>query len=75
MAEIQRVATNAKLAGFEIPRRILVDTTPFSVEEGLLTPTFKLKRGAVQSKYLDQLKALYASEAPKMQSGATTSKL
>ena len=39
------------LQGFEQVRRIHVDSEPFSVENGLTTPTFKHKRPQLQQHY------------------------
>lgn len=50
----------AHLPPQEQVRRILVDHKPFTLEEGLLTPTMKIKRRLVYQKYLDQIEALYA---------------
>jgi len=45
--------------GFERPRAFIIVTEDFSTENGMLTPTLKLKRRNVMEKYGDQLKALY----------------
>lgn len=34
---------------------------PFSVENGTMTPTFKLKRPQAQAKYQAQIDAMYAN--------------
>ena len=39
------------LQGFEQVRKIHVDSEPFSVENGLTTPTFKHKRPQLQQHY------------------------
>ena len=49
-----------KLKGFEMIRGCVVETEPFSVENGLLTPTQKAKRPVIQEKYKPALEALYA---------------
>jgi len=59
-AESDRVGAEAGLAGYERPRTLHVDPTPFSVEEGLLTPTLKLRRDKAKQKYAEILKNLYA---------------
>lgn len=40
-------------------RGCVVETEPFSVENGLLTPTQKAKRPVIQEKYKPALEALY----------------
>jgi len=48
------------LRGYEIPRKLLVVTEDFTTEGGLLTPTLKLKRREVLSRYRREIDALYA---------------
>lgn len=67
MKEIQQVAKKGGLYGFEIPKAIHLDTEPFSVDNELLTPTFKLKRQQARDKYEKQIEAMYAA-MPKPQS-------
>ncbi|HON58488.1 MAG TPA: AMP-binding protein [Smithella sp.] len=45
--------------GYEIPQKFLYITEDFSVENGMLTQTLKLKRRNVMEKYGDRLRALY----------------
>ena len=45
---------------YEIPRKFIFIAEPFSLENGMLTQTMKLKRRVVFDKYQDQIKALYA---------------
>jgi len=49
------------LKGFEQIRAIHVVSELFSVENGLLTPTFKLKRPQALEKYKHEIKAMYSS--------------
>lgn len=44
MDDMQRLAVENKLSGLEKPKEISFVLTPFSVENNILTPTFKLKR-------------------------------
>ncbi|KZS99134.1 long-chain-fatty-acid-CoA ligase [Sistotremastrum niveocremeum HHB9708] len=50
----------AKLRGFEMVKRIHVTLDPFTAENGLLTPTFKIRRRDAHAKYKAELDALYA---------------
>jgi long-chain acyl-CoA synthetase len=55
---------NAQLAGFPRwmrVRRVIATTDPWSVDNGLLTPTLKLKRPFVLSRYKDRIDAAYAT--------------
>lgn len=50
----------SELKGFEIPRSIYVEHVPFSIENGLLTSTMKLKRFEAKKHYAEQVDAMYA---------------
>ncbi|KAI3701985.1 hypothetical protein L6452_27532 [Arctium lappa] len=58
LAEMDTVAREAQLRGFEFAKAVTLVAEPFSVENGLLTPTFKVKR--------PQAKAYFAKEISKM---------
>ncbi len=45
---------------YEIPRKFIFLDQPFSLENGMLTQTMKLKRRVVFEKYKDQIDKLYA---------------
>ena len=45
--------------GYEVPQRFLFAADDFTVANGMLTQTMKLKRSVVLAKYKDQLVALY----------------
>ena len=48
-----------KLKGFEMIRGIHIENDPFTIENGLLTPTHKTKRPVLQQKYKSILEQLY----------------
>ncbi len=48
-----------KFGGYEIPKKFLLIPEPFSLDNGTLTPTMKLKRNAVLAKLKDKIDALY----------------
>mmetsp|Transcript_22844 Transcript_22844/g.58572 ORF Transcript_22844/g.58572 Transcript_22844/m.58572 type:complete len:707 (+) Transcript_22844:279-2399(+) len=50
----------AKLQGFEQVGAIHLVAEPFSVENGLLTPTFKLKRPQAKAAFADAITGMYA---------------
>lgn len=60
--EISRLSTQAKLAGFEHVRKFHLSHEPFTVENGALTPTFKLKRQAAEAMFKAHIARLYAEE-------------
>lgn len=59
LLQLRLRAKEAKLQGFEYVKDIQLDYEQFSVENGLLTPTLKLKRSEALKKYREQLKVLY----------------
>lgn len=48
-----------KFGGYEIPKKFLLLSEPFSLDNGMLTQTMKLKRNIVLDKFKDQIEALY----------------
>jgi long-chain acyl-CoA synthetase len=58
--EINAFARSSDLKGFECVRAISLESELFSVENELLTPTFKLKRHEAKKKYLATIEGLYA---------------
>jgi long-chain acyl-CoA synthetase len=52
-------ALKGKYGGYEIPKKFLFLTENFSLENGMLTQTMKLKRRVVLAKYMEQIEALY----------------
>ena len=56
-----QTAKEGKLKGFETVRAVYLEPELFSVENELLTPTFKLKRPQLQKKYQAEIDAMYAA--------------
>ncbi len=48
-----------KFGGYEIPKKVILVAEPFSIDNGLLTQTLKLKRLKVLERYMDQINAAY----------------
>ncbi|PND58194.1 oxidoreductase [Mycobacterium sp. ENV421] len=60
---LQDAARNARLQSYEIPRDFLVETTPFTVENGLLTGIRKLAWPRLKERYGSALEQLYVDLA------------
>lgn len=57
---LQRISGNlSAFPGYAKVNRVLLIREPWSVENGLLTPTLKVKRAKVSEKYAAQIRALY----------------
>lgn len=54
----------ASFGGYEIPKKYIFLAEAFSVENGMLTQTLKLKRRVLLDRYQQQLEALYGGEVP-----------
>jgi fatty acid CoA ligase FadD9 len=57
------VAKAAGLQSYEVPRDVLIETTPFTLENGLLTGIRKLARPKLKDRYGDSLEQLYSELA------------
>jgi fatty acid CoA ligase FadD9 len=57
---LQNVAREAKLQSYEVPRDFIVETTPFTLENGLLTGIRKLAWPKLKQHYGERLEQLYA---------------
>jgi long-chain acyl-CoA synthetase len=55
---------NRNLARYERLKKVLVISEELSIEDGTLTPTLKLRRRNVESRYKEQIEKLYADPAP-----------
>ncbi|SPO31184.1 related to Long-chain-fatty-acid--CoA ligase 6 [Ustilago trichophora] len=64
-----KIAQNNKLKGFEYIKGLYLTMEPFSVENGLLTPTFKVKRHEAVKHFKDQIEAMYAKGPLNVSSG------
>jgi fatty acid CoA ligase FadD9 len=60
---LKNVAKAASLQSYEIPRDFIVETTPFTLENGLLTGIRKLARAKLKEHYGQRLERLYTELA------------
>ncbi|MBP2452814.1 carboxylic acid reductase [Mycolicibacterium lutetiense] len=60
---LQEVARDADLQSYEVPRDFIVETTPFSLENGLLTGIRKLAWPKLKAHYGERLEQLYTDLA------------
>ena len=49
--EIIQKGKQERLAGFEIPKVIFINSEPFTPESDILTPTFKLRRNIAEKAF------------------------
>jgi long-chain acyl-CoA synthetase len=54
----------AEFASFETPKKVALLAEEFTIQNGSLTPTLKVKRGIVQERYRDMIDRLYEDAAP-----------
>src|SRR5580693_7363708 len=60
---LQDIAKKAGLQSYEVPRDFIVETTPFTAENGLFTGIGKMARPKLKERYGDRLEQLYADLA------------
>ena len=63
-SQMKAASAEAKLAGFEVTKQILLDPELWSVENNMLTPTFKMKRVELKKRYKERFDQLYAAGVP-----------
>jgi long-chain acyl-CoA synthetase len=64
MSEVLKLSKENGLHGFETVRAIHVEPKPFTTENDLVTPTFKLKRQKARDYYEKEIVDMYASVPP-----------
>ncbi|MFJ5144611.1 carboxylic acid reductase [Curtobacterium sp. NPDC088465] len=74
LAALQRTARAHGLAPYEVPRAIVVEPDPFTVDNGMLSDARKLLRPRVTVRYGDRFAALYDAVA-EQQSGTLVATL
>ena len=72
LEQLKSAAAEARLAGFELPKRVYLEPELFSVDNGLLTPTLKMKRVELKKRYKSTLDSMYSLG---LHSAVPTSKL
>ena len=65
-AALRRIkAASAGFPNYGIPRVVTLLRDPWTIENGLLTPTLKIKRAQIVRRYGDRIDAMYEAIAPK----------
>ncbi|XP_047332173.1 long chain acyl-CoA synthetase 6, peroxisomal-like [Impatiens glandulifera] len=69
LADMDEVGREAQLRGFEFVKAVKLVLEPFTLENGLLTPTFKIKRPQAKAyfqKYIDEMYVELSSSDPSL---------
>lgn len=61
LESINNVAKEKKFSSLEKPKEIYLTSEPFTVENDILTPTFKMKRNVGKKVYQQQIDEMYAA--------------
>ncbi|PWA81480.1 long chain acyl-CoA synthetase 6, peroxisomal [Artemisia annua] len=59
LADMTQVAKKAQLRGFECVKAVTLVVEPFTMENGLLTPTFKIKRPQAKAYFSKAIASMY----------------
>jgi long-chain acyl-CoA synthetase len=59
LADMDSIGNEAQLRGFEFVKAIALVAEPFTLENGLLTPTFKVKRPQAKVYFAKEIKDMY----------------
>lgn len=63
LTEMDIVGREAQLRGFEFAKAVTLVPEPFTLENGLLTPTFKVKRPQTKAYFAEAISKMYAEIA------------
>ncbi|CAH2044536.1 unnamed protein product [Thlaspi arvense] len=63
LAEMDNVGREAQLRGFEFAKAVTLVPEPFTLENGLLTPTFKIKRPQAKAYFAEAISNMYTDIA------------
>lgn len=63
LADMDAVGREAQLRGFEFAKAVTLVAEPFSLENGLLTPTFKIKRPQAKAYFVKAISDMYSDLA------------
>ncbi|KFK26499.1 hypothetical protein AALP_AA8G257300 [Arabis alpina] len=63
LAEMDDVGRESQLRGFEFAKAVTLVPEPFTLENGLLTPTFKIKRPQAKAYFAEAISKMYAEIA------------
>jgi long-chain acyl-CoA synthetase len=63
LADMDAVGREAQLRGFEFAKVVTLTAEPFSLENGLLTPTLKLKRPQAKARFAKEIAEMYVEIA------------
>ncbi|XP_076923915.1 long chain acyl-CoA synthetase 6, peroxisomal-like [Bidens hawaiensis] len=69
LADMDVVGKEAQLRGFEFARSVTLVAEPFTMENGLLTPTFKIKRPQAKEHFAKAIASMYEELAASESSG------
>lgn len=67
LTDMDSLGHQAKLRGFEYAKAVTLIPEPFTVENGLLTPTFKIKRPQAKARFAKAIEDMYEELAAKEQ--------
>ncbi|KQJ89589.1 long chain acyl-CoA synthetase 6, peroxisomal [Brachypodium distachyon] len=60
LADMDSIGKEAQLRGFEFVKAVALIAEPFTLENGLLTPTFKVKRPQAKAYFAKEISDMYA---------------
>uniref|UniRef100_A0A0E0F2J2 4-coumarate--CoA ligase n=1 Tax=Oryza meridionalis TaxID=40149 RepID=A0A0E0F2J2_9ORYZ len=60
LADMDSIGKEAQLRGFEFAKAVTLVPEPFTLENGLLTPTFKIKRPQAKAYFAKEIADMYA---------------
>jgi long-chain acyl-CoA synthetase len=61
LTSMEKLGRSKDFKGFEVIKKVFLTDDTFTLENGLLTPTMKVKRHEVKNKYIEEIKQMYSS--------------